>query len=192
MHARYFTSIAIISLLCLGACDGALVTSDESAIFTLDEYHHEASKDDLLVVVRGGLPGVDQPTLARYVVNQMQGSDWGPSAHFTANPGPNVDKMFSYVVMINGPADVTAAELCAKPAQPQAMQSAVSSDITLVASLCRYNETMLGVSGRVSGVNGLDNPELRRLIADATQELTRPRRTNPFGDNDSDEDNRTP
>lgn len=192
MHARYLTPIAIASLLCLGACDGALVTSDESAIFTLDEYHHEASKDDLLVIVRGGLPGVDQPTLARYVVDQMQGADWGPHARFTASPGPDVDKMFSYVMMIDGPADITAAELCAKPAQPQPMRSATTGEVTLVASLCRYNETMLGVSGRVSGAKGLDNPALSRLIADATQELTRPRRTNPFGGNESDETQHTP
>jgi hypothetical protein len=161
----------------------SFVTSEEATIYTTDEYHSDASRGDVLVVVRGGLPGVNQGTLTNYVVAHMQGADWGPHAHFTATPGPNIAKMFSFQMMINGPNDVTGAALCANPTRPlPPVQPAAAGDITLVAAICRYTQAMLVVTGRAHGVNDLTDIKFHQLIAGAVQELTTPRQNSPFDD----------
>lgn len=169
-----------------------LVTGDRSTTFDPNEYHRDASKGDILVLVRGGLPGVEQKTLEKYIVDRMQGADWSPHAHFTIAPGPDVARMYSFVMMMNGPKDVTAEALCANPQKSHPMvQPSKPGDVTLTAGLCRYTEEMTDVSGRVSGVNDLGDPRLHELIADSVHEMTRPINTDPFDHHNSDETTHT-
>lgn len=164
----------------------SFVESEESPIYTTDEYHHDASTGDVPVIVRGGLPGVNQGTLTNFVVEHMQGADWGPHAHFSATPGPRTARMYSFQMLINGPSDMTGGALCANPTQPlPAARPATAGDITLVAAICRYTQAMLVVTGRAHGVNDLTDFKFHQLIAGAVQQLTTPRRNSIFDRHDS-------
>lgn len=186
MSATRFIVFTVLALGLLGCTPNAVsfVESEESPIYTTDEYHADASKGDVPVVVRGGLPGISHATLTNYVVAHMQGADWGPHAHFSANPGPNSARIYSFQMLINGPNDLTGGALCQNPTRPiPGVPPRTQGNITLVAVICRYTQAMLVVTGRAQGVNDLTDIKFHQLIAGAVQQLTTPRRNSIFDNN---------
>jgi hypothetical protein len=57
------------------------------------------------------------------------------------------------------------------------VSAAATGEVRLVGGLCRYDQDMTEVTGRIDGVSGPDDPRFRRLIVAATQELTTPQTT---------------
>jgi hypothetical protein len=105
----------------------------------------------------------------------MQGADWGPHARFTTTPSNDVAKMFSFVMLVNGPLNATAAALCADPSKaPAATAAPTTGEVRLIGGLCRYDQDMAEVTGQVEGVTGPQDPKFHNLIVAATQELTTP------------------
>jgi len=153
----------------------SIVEDQQTGFFASEEYARDVSLGDITVVVRGAAFGADQKTLANLVVKNMQGADWGPHARFTAASGQDTARTYSYVMMLNGPVNITSAALCARPSQPLSAGPALApGEIRLVAGLCRFNKITNGVSGRAVGVVGPNDPKVHALIAGAVQELTRP------------------
>jgi hypothetical protein len=110
----------------------------------------------------------------------MRGAGWSPQPRLTATPGSDVGQMWSFVMMVNGPLNVTAASLCADPSKAPATQALPAGEFRLVGGLCRFDKNMTEVTGRLYNVTGPDDPRVSRLIMAATQELTTPRTTGRF------------
>jgi hypothetical protein len=158
------------------------VENYQTGFYSPGEYGSDASKGDMPVAVTGGAFGLDPARLADVTVRNMQGADWGPHAHFTAVPGPNTARMYHYVMMWNGPRDITVAQLCANPSQPipAAPNAGADGNLLLVAGLCRYDKATNGVTVTASGVTGPGDVKFRQMIVAAVQELTRPNQRDIF------------
>jgi hypothetical protein len=139
------------------------------------------------VAVSGGAFGLNPNQLSDVTVRNMQGADWSPHAKFTAVPGPNTTRVYHYVMMWNGPDDVTAAQLCANPRQAQASAPAASAggDVVLTAGLCRYDKATNGVTASATNVTGPGDVKFRQVVQAAMLELTRPNQQD-FFDRDKD------
>jgi hypothetical protein len=168
-------AVASAALAGCSALGVSIVSDQQGGIFLPGEYAYDASRGDIPVVVTGGAFGLDPRTFANVVVHNMQGSDWPPHARFVASSGPTTARVYSYVMMFNGPRDVTSAVLCANPRQPRPVAATASTDgaIILVAGLCRYDKVASGVTAR-GAARSADDPQFHTLIASAVQELTRP------------------
>jgi hypothetical protein len=176
----FIAAVLMTSLLGCAQAGPTIVKNEESSLYSINEYNQDAATGDVVVVVRGGLPGVTQQVLENFVVAHMQGADWGPHAHFTATPGPNTARTFWYAMLINGPRNLTASALCANPSviyPPD--QTTPPGRITLVAGLCRNTRAMMGVSGQVDGVMDLTDIKFHQLITATVQQLTSPRIDSP-------------
>lgn len=176
MSLKAILSTAATAFL-LASCTNngvSIVEDQQTGFYASEEYGNDASTGPMLVVVRGSAFGYDPTTLANLVVNNMQGADWGPHAHFTPVAGPNTARMYFYVMAINGPLDLTGGSLCSRPSQPITPVVMPAGEIRLEAALCRYNKNTTSVAGRASGVTGPADPKFRQLIVAAIQDITRP------------------
>jgi hypothetical protein len=164
-----------LTLVSCARSDGISTVSQLDDRYDSDDYAHEASVTPILVVVRGTAFGLDQRTLEQAVAANMQGADWGPHARFTTVRSSDVAKIFSFVMLVNGPRNATAAELCRDPAKaPAAVTAPPAGEVRLIGGLCRYDQDMAEVTGRIDGVSGPQDPRFRNLIVAATHELTTP------------------
>jgi hypothetical protein len=169
------SATAVLALAACARSDGIRTVSQYDDRFDSDDYAHEASVKPILVVVRGTAFGLDQRTLEQAIATSMQGADWGPHARFTTTPSNDVAKMFSFVMLVNGPLNATAAALCADPSKaPAATAAPTTGEVRLIGGLCRYDQDMAEVTGQVEGVTGPQDPKFHNLIVAATQELTTP------------------
>jgi hypothetical protein len=180
--AHLFVSACALALAACARPDGIVtVSSINDDIYDSSDMSRELASKDTLVNVRGSAFGLDQTVLERTVVSDMQGAAWGPQPRLTATPGSNVGQMWSFVMMVNGPLNVTAATLCRDPSQAPALTEALpTGEFRLVGGLCRFDKNMTEVTGRLQGVTGPDDPRVHRLIVAATQELTTPRTAERF------------
>jgi hypothetical protein len=173
-HLLLSGAMAITLMACVRS-DGISTVSQLDDRYDSDDYAHEASVTPILVVVRGTAFGLDQRSLEQAIASNMQGADWGPHARFTTVPSNDVAKIFSFVMLVNGPRNATAAELCRDPSKaPAAITATPAGEVRLIGGLCRYDQDMAEVTGRIDGVNGPQDPRFRKLIVAATQELTTP------------------
>lgn len=180
MRISHFLLSAAVALG-LAACarpDGVRTVSNIGDRYDSDDYAHEASVKPILVVVRGTAFGLDQKSLENVVTSNMQGADWGPHAKFTTTPGSDVAPIFSFVMLVNGPQNATAASLCRDPSKaPASVQAPAAGEMRILGGLCRYDQYMSEVTARVDGVNGPQDPKFHSLIVAAMQELTTPMTT---------------
>ncbi|MGE5540147.1 MAG: hypothetical protein ACM30I_16145 [Gemmatimonas sp.] len=176
------TMLVTVTVAGCTRADGiATVSSINNDIYDSADMSREIAAKDTLVVVRGSAFGLDQRALEQAIVSDMQGAAWGPQPRLTTTPGSNVGQMWSFVMMVNGPRNVTAAALCRDPAQAPALTEALpAGEFRLVGGLCRFDKNMTEVTGRLEGVTGADDPRVRRLIMAATQELTTPTTADRF------------
>lgn len=166
-----------LAALGLGACasDGITTVTQMSSAYDSDDYAHEASVKDILVVVRGSAFGLNQPQLEQVVTQDMQGGGWGPNPHFTTVPGDNVGKMFSYVMVLNAPDDLTAEAACNNPSKiPVVTQAPPVGAVHLLGTMCRYDASMIDTNARAVDVTGPQDPRFRELIRTAMMQLTTP------------------
>jgi hypothetical protein len=169
----------VVLALGLAGCSAtngvSIVEDQQTGFFSPEEYGFDASKGEMTVVVRGSAFGMDQASLANLVVQNMQGADWTPHARFTPASGPNTARTYSYVMMLDGPRNITGASLCEQPRQPLPTAANLpAGELRLVAALCRYNKATNSVSGRALGVVGPYDPKVHELIAGSVLQLTRP------------------
>ena len=176
------------TLLALAGCADSVsvVENERSSTFASEEYTHDASHGDMVVVVSGSVFGLDRRSLADIVVRHMQGADWSPHAHFTAQPGANTAPIYSYAMMFNGPREITASALCAEPRTAPSVSppggNVEAGNVILIAALCRYNVATMGLTARASNVSGPDDPKFRALVRTAVFQLTRPNQRRPGRD----------
>lgn len=170
---------AVALALALAGCSAtngvSIVEDQQTGYFAPEEYGRDASTGEMTVVVRGNAFGLNQAALANLVVQNMQGNDWGTHARFTPVSGANTARMYSYVMLLNGPRNVNTASLCEQPMQPlPAATDMAPGEMRLAAALCRYNKATNTVSGRAVGVVGPYDPKVGQLIGGAVREMTRP------------------
>jgi hypothetical protein len=174
---KHFVAAALaLGVTGCSATNGVSIVEDQqTGFFAAEEYARDASTGEMTVVVRGNAFGLDQASLANLVVQNMQGNDWGPHARLTAFSGPNTARMYSYVMMLNGPRNITGASLCAQPMQPLPTATDLAPGaLRLTGAVCRYNKATNSVSGRAVGVVGPYDPKVNQLIGGAIREMTRP------------------
>ena len=86
-----------------------------------------------------------------------------------------VAPIFSFVMMVNGPANASAATLCRDPSKAPAVTAPpAAGELRLLGGLCRYDQNMTEVTGLVGNVEGPQDPKFRNLIVAAMMELTTP------------------
>jgi hypothetical protein len=186
-------ALSAVTALALSACvrpDGIRTVSAMDDRYDSDDYAHEATVKPIPVVVRGTAFGLDQKALESTITKNMQGADWGPHATFTTTPGPDDARIFSFVMLVNGPQNATAASLCRNPSKaPASTQAPIQGQVRLLGGLCRYDQSMTEVTGQVDGVTDPNDPKLHNLIVAAMMELTTPLTTqrlmHDIGGNDS-------
>ena len=161
-----------VLLATLTACDliGATFTSSVADNYDPAEYARVVSTKTVPVIVYGSAFGVSGAPLTTAVANGMTGRDFSPHARFTTTSNPNSDGYFSVAVLINGPANATAAGLCSGKV-PTGNSAVSSGDIRLTAGLCRYGVAVSETSGRISGVSSLQDPKFADLAAGTIREL---------------------
>jgi hypothetical protein len=192
MRKAHFV-LSAVAALALASCarsDGIRTVSAMDDRYDSDDYNHEATIKPIPVVVRGTAFGLDQKALEATITKNMQGADWGGHTNFTTTPGPDDAKIFSFVMLVNGPANATAASLCRDPSKaPASTQALPQGQVRLLGGLCRYDQNMTEVTGQIDGVTGPDDPKLKNLIVAAMMELTTPMTTqrlmHDIGGNDS-------
>ncbi|HTI88539.1 MAG TPA: hypothetical protein VL966_18210 [Alphaproteobacteria bacterium] len=189
-------ALALTAIAALAACTSypgvSVVQNYQTGFYSGSEYAFDAHKGEMPVAVTGSAFGLDPNQLADVTVRNMQGSDFSPHANFTAVPGTNTSRIYHYVMMWNGPEDVTAAQLCANPrlAQPSAPAASAGGEVVLRAGLCRYDKATNGVTASAANVTGPGDVKFRNVIEAAMLELTRPNQQDFFDrDKDSSDSN---
>ena len=158
--------------------DIAVVEDQSTGRFSPEEYARDAAQGPIPVAVLGSAYGVGGERLARLVLNHMQGADWAPHATFAAAGETTGSRIYSYVMMFNGPLDVTAAALCAQPDHvTPAPEATDAKTIRVVAGLCRNDEIATGVTARAANIGGIGDAKFHTLIVAVVQALTRPNQT---------------
>jgi hypothetical protein len=174
MRSRWIGFVLVSTLS--SACSQSVIRDFPTTSFSPIEYGTQASRGTIPVTVLGNVGGLDGMHLSDAVVSQMQGADWPPHARFAAAARPDRNDMYSYVLMFNGPRDVTSSELCARRSGTVPPMSMVPGDagVVLVAGLCRYDKVASGVTARSTKIAAADDSEFRKFVASTVHELTRP------------------
>lgn len=171
-------AVAALALIGLNGCgdDISIVEDQSTGLFGPEEYARDAAQGPIPVAVLGSAYGVSGERLARLVVGHMQGADWSPHATFTVIGEPTASRIYSYVMMFNGPLDVTSAALCARTAHlpPTAADTSDGKSIHVVAGLCRNDTIATGVTARAANIGGIGEEKFHELIVGIAQALTRP------------------
>ena len=171
------TAAPLVAALAACAAIGPSTVSSIGPNYDPGEYARAAQARDIPVTVRGSAFGVDEAALAKTVAENMKGHYWAGSARFTATPGAGSDRMFAFAIAINAPADATASALCKSPTAasgpaPAAGGPTAGGEVRLLGALCRFDEAVTTVVGRVDGATGPQDPKFAALIAAATRDLT--------------------
>jgi hypothetical protein len=160
-------------------------TQGMSSTISTTDFQQRAAMHPIPVMVHGGALGLDRPALERKVANDMQGSTWGPKARFMPSYQqvmPSQGHEFSIVMMVNGPQQVTGADLCAASV-PKNMKPATASpkatpmkkgDVRVLSALCHYDHTVNQVEARATSITGASDPAFDKLIVTAANQLTQP------------------
>jgi hypothetical protein len=177
---RFLRALAAAGALVASACsdDIAIVEDQSTGQFSPEEYARDAAQGDIPVAVLGNAYGASGERLARLVLNHMQDADWAPHARLTAIGEPTGSRIYSYVMMFNGPPEVTSAALCARTAHlpPTPAGAPDGNSIRIVAGLCRNDTVAAGVTARAANVGGIGDGKFHTLIVRIVQTLTRPDR----------------
>src|SRR5437879_3292914 len=126
-HPFVSATVALALAACTRADGIATVSNINNDLFDSNDMSRELSSKDTLVTVRGSAFGLDQRSLERTIVRDMQGAAWSPKPKLTTTPGSNVGQMWSFVMMVNGPLNATAAALCADPSKAPASTEGLPS-----------------------------------------------------------------
>ena len=161
-------------------------TTTQTLSGTIDtsDFQKRAAVEPIPVLVQSGALGLDRPALERKVTTDMQGSNiWGPKARFTPayqQTMPTQGHEFSVVMMVNGPQQVTGADLCAA-AVPKNIRPVATAptpmkkgDVRVLSALCHYDQTVNQVEARATSINGASDPAFDKLIVTAANQLTQP------------------
>jgi hypothetical protein len=172
MHSRTISVVFASALV--SACTPSVIRDQSTSLFSPVEYSTQASRGDIPVLVLGSAAGLDGARLSDAVVERMQGADWPPRARFAPASMAGDRGTYSYVMLFNGPRDLTSSKLCAERSTvANAPTARTDGGIVLVAGICRYDKVASGVTARTVNVTGPNDPQFQALIVSAVQELTR-------------------
>ena len=158
--------------------------------FDADDLALESNGKAVPVVAGGSDLGTNPHLLTQTVAQNLQGANWGAPLNFVPASGQALERNnmandsrispYSIIVMVNGPSDVTAAQLCADPALADTASAASmpmtssATDVKMTSALCRYNTEVSAATGTAANVNGPQDPAFRNLLMTAANEMTRP------------------
>jgi hypothetical protein len=181
-----FTAVLLIGGLT--ACDliGPSAVSSIADNYDPGEYARAAKAQTIPVAVYGSALGMSGADLTKTVINDMTGQDWSPHARFAPSSNATAGGIFSFAIMLNGPAGVTGANLCGRSSAPTGTSPSSGGEVHLIAGLCRYDQAVTNVEVRISGATGPSDPKFAGMIATAVRSLTPPIVTNRMNDTESD------
>lgn len=171
--------LTIVICLGIGGCsgsDGVTVVDHQTGLYGPEEYALDASRGAIPVVVRGNAFGLDQAGLENLVIQNMQNAEWGHHARFSPPAAASGARMYSYVVMVNGPSTIPPAALCSQPNQPAPAPQVASDELRVVTDLCRFDQLASSATGLAVGVTSPNDPKVHKLIAGNVLEITKPDR----------------
>lgn len=177
---RFIVPLALAAGLaaCAQSSPISTVSEELSNTYGPDDFARQASVESVPVIVHGRAAGLTHQQLVQAVSADIQNSTWGANTRFMPESSKadaaNNSNEYSMIMMLNGPNDVTSAQLCAEPMTKAGDTSSASGNVHLVAALCRYDAPISGVEANVDGVQGASDPRLQQLIETAGNELTAP------------------
>lgn len=170
----------------------AMASQHVNSQFNGDEIALESRGKPIPVVVGGSNLNGANMSLAQSAARDLQRGKWGAPVAFVPASGltvaANNDNIgdssnlspYSVIMTVNGPSDITAANLCANPALADRVSSTDISPATtvrLTSALCRYDTEVSESTGVASNIAGPDDQALHNMIASAALDLTGPSTT---------------
>ncbi len=164
--------VILCAVVMLGGCSGESLrlNSEYSDSYSIHYFAYLTSGRDTRVVVRGNPFKMDSAGFARSVTAAMQGNHWGARTHFTTTPGPSAHQDFKVVLLFNGPENVTAHELCARPERFDSVAGA--SKLRVLAAWCYDGVAETEVEAwTMSSVTDPRSSRFREFMAQVTMTL---------------------
>lgn len=164
------------------ACTGEIMNSQLYRANSDSFFGYGASRGEMLAVVAGNPFPVAKDVLEQAVTDAMQGNHHGPMTHFSANPGPGVDRNSRVVVAFNTPKAMHPRTLCENPAAvPSTGQE--PGKLHADVAFCVESDLYSNVNVSIPAVDSPNDPRFRHMIASAMWSLI-PARDPMSDDND--------
>jgi hypothetical protein len=183
--------------------------------FNFNDVASESRGKPVPLVVLGDPLGADRQALGQAIAQDLHGSGWaGPGVTFVPTTGAALSQSraiddrsispYSLVMMVNGPDNITAQNLCSNPAldsrvaaapaaparsgttgasgaAPQSgaavgASGAGASPVNVISALCRYDKEVSDVTGKTN-VTGVTDPAFRGLVNATLAEMAGPQST---------------
>ncbi len=148
----------------LAACAGQPVISNSHMV----EYYkpqmlgYPASRGGMYTEVTGNPFQGDKAALDRKVTTAFENSHFGPQlTFFTETPADT--PAFKTVVLFNPARNANAERLCTSSDRPQ--RPPALGEVRVMGALCNGDTRLTSATGFVTGVQGPDDPGVRRLLS---------------------------
>ncbi len=161
------TKLARLSLalvLPLASCAGQPVISNSHMV----EYYkpqmlgYPAARGGMYTEVTGNPFQSDKAALDRKVTEAFENSHFGPRlTFFTETPADT--PAFKTVVLFNPARNANAERLCTSSDRPQA--SPAPGEVRVMGALCNGDSRLTSATGFVTGIEGLNDPAVGRLLS---------------------------
>ena len=170
--------ISLLTLLFLAgpsaACSNENVGLSRTSYYgayTPTVLNYSATSGGMLVEVVGNPFDVPKADLESAITGAMRGSHFGQQVDFVTTPPEGFRSPYRIVILFDPTQNYTENKLCK---QSQSIQPGTGEIVKAHAALCANGAALTGVSGRVGGVTGQDDPQFRRLISLITTNLLPP------------------
>ena len=171
---RRFLLILLILAGAGSACSSSVVvlspTSYDGA-YRPTVLNYAATSGGILVEVVGNPFDVPKADLESAITSAMTGSHFGQQVDFVTTPPEGFRSPYRIVILFDPTQNYTANKLCK---QGKSIQPGTGEIVKVHAALCANGAALTGVSGRIGGVTGQDDPQFRRLISQITMNLLPP------------------
>jgi hypothetical protein len=163
--------LCIVASALLTACVGTTprTTSEVWPTYRPAEFARVSGGRDTAVVLRGNPFAMDPVQFEQFVLNNMQGQNWGPRTNFTTRP-TNFDPAFKVVMLFNGPG-VNGGQLCRNPGAID-FRTGPQPQMHVLAVFCRHDQWLTLAQGWLAAdASGVSQDAFARLMRQLTADL---------------------
>jgi len=174
---------SLLSLVVLAGAASACTSTDVVlsptsyyGAYTPSVLNYSATSGGILVEVVGNPFDVPKADLESAITSAMTGSHFGQQVDFVTTPPEGFRSPYRILILFDPTQNYTANKLCK---QGKSIQPGTGEIVKVHAALCANGAALTGVSGRIGGVTGQDDPQFRRLISQITMNLLPPVNPDP-------------
>lgn len=143
--------------------------------YSIRELGYGSRKGALLVETGGDTFGLDRSGFSKAIASYVPANALGVSTRFTADPGPETDPLYRYVLVFGRDRGVIRDQVCllGQPAAASAAPapSKIPHPVIISAAFCRGSSALTSAIGEIGQAKGIDDPALKELIAQLSFEI---------------------